>query len=188
MEPELHYFTTICVDLDLSPFNSAIRFPDSIIDRIDRSSPFSIISLIGSIDDSFSQEDENALLEARTWSDDELDEPLSFHNVPEPLKSSLIRAATAMDAEDATLALGAALDARFIMDPVPASPARPIALVGGPGSGKTVTAAKLAAQSVLAGKKKYQSVLHKTATKKLPYIVVHHHYHNTSILEYMLRV
>lgn len=102
--------------------------------------------------DNFSQEDENALLEARTWSDDELGEPLSFHNVPEPLKSSLIRAATAMDAEDATLALGAALDARFVMDPVPASPARPIALVGGPGAGKTVTAAKLAAQSVLAGK------------------------------------
>lgn len=98
-------------------------------------------------------EDTHELLEERSWSDEELEGPLKFHNVPNPLRSNLIRAAAAMDAEDATLALGAALDARLAMDPVPASPARPIALVGAPGAGKTVTAAKLAARSVLAGKK-----------------------------------
>lgn len=100
-----------------------------------------------------SNEAEHGLLDEKTWADSELDGPLSFHNVPDPLKSNLIRAAAAMDAEDATLALGAALDARLVIDPVSAAPARPIALVGAPGSGKTVTAAKLAAQSVLAGKK-----------------------------------
>lgn len=99
------------------------------------------------------REGEHVLLDEKTWSDDELDHPLSFHSVPDPLKTSLIRAAAAMDAENATLALGAALDARFAMDPVSTAPARPIALVGAPGAGKTVTAAKLAAQSVLAGKK-----------------------------------
>lgn len=103
--------------------------------------------------DNESREIEYDLLDEKTWTDDELDGPLSFHNVPEPLKSNLIRAAAAMNADDATLALGAALDARLVMDPVSAAPARPIALVGAPGSGKTVTAAKLAAQSVLAGKK-----------------------------------
>lgn len=98
-------------------------------------------------------EDTHELLEERSWTDEELEAPLKFHNVPNPLRSNLIRAAAAMDAEDATLALGAALDARLAMDPVSAAPARPIALVGAPGAGKTVTAAKLAAQSVLAGKK-----------------------------------
>lgn len=100
-----------------------------------------------------SNEAEHGLLDEKTWADSELDGPLSFHNIPDPLKSNLIRAAAAMDAEDATLALGAALDARLVIDPVSSAPARPIALVGAPGSGKTVTAAKLAAQSVLAGKK-----------------------------------
>lgn len=98
-------------------------------------------------------QDTHELLEERSWSDEELEGPLKFHNVPNPLRSNLIRAAAAMDAEDATLALGAALDARLAMDPISAAPARPIALVGAPGAGKTVTAAKLAAQSVLAGQK-----------------------------------
>lgn len=98
-------------------------------------------------------EQAHELLEERSWSDEELEAPLKFHNVPNPLRSNLIRAAAAMDAEDATLALGAALDARLAMDPVPAAPARPVAIVGAPGSGKTVTVAKLAAKSVLAGNK-----------------------------------
>lgn len=92
-----------------------------------------------------------SLLEEQCWKDEELDAPLTFHNVPDPLKTSLIRAASAMDAESAVLALGAALDARLVMDPVPAIPARPIMLVGAPGAGKTVTIAKLAASAVLAG-------------------------------------
>lgn len=105
-------------------------------------------------DDEASQtQDVHALLDERSWADEDLEGPLAFHNVPNPLRSNLIRAAAAMDAEDATLALGAALDARIAMDPVSASPARPIAIVGAPGAGKTVTVAKLAAQSVLAGNK-----------------------------------
>jgi flagellar biosynthesis protein FlhF len=93
------------------------------------------------------------LLDEQSWCQEELSEPLAFHNVPDPLRANLIRAASAMDAEDATLALGAALDARLTMDPIPSRPARPIILVGAPGSGKTVTTAKLAAQAVLAGAK-----------------------------------
>jgi flagellar biosynthesis protein FlhF len=104
-------------------------------------------------DENAETQDIHTLLDERSWVDEDLEAPLAFHNVPGPLRANLIRAAAAMDAEDATLALGAALDARIAMDPVSASPARPIAIVGAPGAGKTVTVAKLAAKSVLAGNK-----------------------------------
>lgn len=92
-----------------------------------------------------------ALMDEQAWADEEIDGPLAFHNVPEALRSNLVRAAGAMDAETATLGLGGALDARLVIDPVPAVPARPVMIVGAPGAGKTVTTAKLAAAAVLAG-------------------------------------
>ncbi len=85
------------------------------------------------------------------WSEQELKQSLTYHNVPERLQEDLIRTAQATDAEETAIALGAAFDMRLTFDPVPASPARPIILIGAPGVGKTVTTAKLATQSVLAG-------------------------------------
>lgn len=77
---------------------------------------------------------------------------LLFHGVPQPLADDLLRAAAMMDTDDAPSALACALDARFSLDPIPALPARPLMLVGPPGAGKTVTAAKLAARTVLLGR------------------------------------
>jgi flagellar biosynthesis protein FlhF len=57
-----------------------------------------------------------------------------------------------MDTDDLSGSLALALDARFALDPIPALPSRPIMLVGPPGAGKTVTAAKLAARAVLLGR------------------------------------
>ena len=97
------------------------------------------------------EDDRPALMDEQVWANEELEAPLAFHNIPQTLRSNLIRAAGAMDADTATLGLGGALDARLVIDPVPAIPARPVMLVGAPGAGKTVTTAKLAAAAVLAG-------------------------------------
>lgn len=77
---------------------------------------------------------------------------LHRHGVPAALAEQLIDAAAGLDTDDPTLALGAALDAVFTFHPLPESgraAARPLVLVGPPGSGKTLTVAKLAARAVL---------------------------------------
>ncbi len=77
---------------------------------------------------------------------------LHRHGVPAVLAEQLIDAAAGLDTNDPTLALGAALDAVFTFHPLPESgraAVRPLVLVGPPGSGKTLTVAKLAARAVL---------------------------------------
>ena len=76
---------------------------------------------------------------------------LNDHRVPEALAERLLQAANTHDSNDAEGALahslGIALDFQPIGEQLPGS----IMLIGTPGSGKTVTAAKLAARAVLAG-------------------------------------
>ena len=75
---------------------------------------------------------------------------LHRHGVPAVLAEQLIAAAAGLDTDDPTLALGAALDSVFTFYPLPdgrAAP-KPLVLVGPPGSGKTLTVAKLAARAV----------------------------------------
>ena len=76
---------------------------------------------------------------------------LGDHRVPAALADRLLQAATAHGNDDARAALahslGIALDFQPIGDQLPGS----IMLIGTPGAGKTVTAAKLAARAVLAG-------------------------------------
>nr|WP_295827548.1 GTPase [uncultured Azospirillum sp.] len=75
---------------------------------------------------------------------------LQRHGVPAALAEQLIDAASGLDTEDPRLALGSALDSFFTFNPLPdgRSPVKPLALVGPPGSGKTLVAAKLAARAV----------------------------------------
>ncbi|CAO3357498.1 GTPase [Azospirillum melinis] len=75
---------------------------------------------------------------------------LQRHGVPASLAEQLIDAASGLDTEDPRLALGSALDSYFTFNPLPdgRSPVKPLALVGPPGSGKTLVAAKLAARAV----------------------------------------
>ncbi|MBP2298908.1 GTPase [Azospirillum picis] len=75
---------------------------------------------------------------------------LQRHGVPAALAEQLIDAASGLDTEDPRLALGSALDSVFTFKPLPdgRTAVKPMALVGPPGSGKTLVAAKLAARAV----------------------------------------
>jgi flagellar biosynthesis protein FlhF len=83
---------------------------------------------------------------------DRIARALDFHGVPKLLAADLRKAAGLMNAEDDISALAYALDMRITFDPIPALPRRPVMLIGTPGVGKTVTAAKLAARAVLLGR------------------------------------
>ncbi|MGE5537882.1 MAG: hypothetical protein ACM30I_04645 [Gemmatimonas sp.] len=83
---------------------------------------------------------------------DRLYDVLSFHRTPADLQDRLVTVALDLATNDATVALGGALDAVLAFRPVhPEVARRPILLVGPPGQGKTLTAARLAARRVLAG-------------------------------------
>jgi len=74
---------------------------------------------------------------------------LDHHRVAPPLAEKLIDAACDLALDDPVMALSAALDSVFTFQPLAEAPAdRPVMLVGPPGSGKTLTVAKLAARAV----------------------------------------
>ncbi|HUD51284.1 hypothetical protein [Parvibaculum sp.] len=76
---------------------------------------------------------------------------LDAQGVPPSLRDALVAAATALGSDDALAALAHAFEVRFSFEPVPTHPQAPIMLVGLPGSGKTVTMAKLAANALIGG-------------------------------------
>lgn len=76
---------------------------------------------------------------------------LAFHRAPQAINDALLHAVDAQNAGDPVQALTAAIDMRYSFSPLPVQPARPLLLIGPSGAGKTITAAKLAARSVLAG-------------------------------------
>lgn len=80
-----------------------------------------------------------------------ISDAMAFHRAPENIVAPLKQTIDAVACADAVLTLAAALDARFGFAPLVCSPARPILLIGPAGAGKTLTAAKLAARSLLEG-------------------------------------
>lgn len=81
-----------------------------------------------------------------------LRQALSHHGAPARLAERLVDSALAVEAVDPHMAFAGAVDTHFSFRPLPADGGgQPIMLVGPPGAGKTVTAAKLAARSALAG-------------------------------------
>ncbi len=80
-----------------------------------------------------------------------LGEALAFHSVPAALARRIRSAAEGVPSDDPVLALAGAFDSLFAFEPLPVAPDHPVVLVGGPGTGKTVLAAKLATRAVLAG-------------------------------------
>ena len=76
---------------------------------------------------------------------------LNDHRVPEALAERLLQAANTHDSNDAEGALAHSLGIALDFQPIGAQLPGSIMLIGTPGSGKTVTAAKLAARAVLAG-------------------------------------
>ena len=80
---------------------------------------------------------------------DALQDILDYHRLPAALLESLASAASTLETDDTLLALAGALDATFVFAPL-GHEARSLLLIGPPGAGKTVTAAKLAARARLA--------------------------------------
>lgn len=78
---------------------------------------------------------------------------LVYHGVPPRLCERMLAAARSIDTADATMATAGAMDELFTFAALPSrkSPT-PVMLVGPPGSGKTITVAKLAARARLAGR------------------------------------
>ncbi|MEQ8747942.1 AAA family ATPase [Pyruvatibacter sp.] len=88
---------------------------------------------------------------AATFDISDIDTILADHRVPDALHDRIVRAATAHQGNDARYALAHAIDIAIGFQPVGDKLAGSIMLIGTPGAGKTVTAAKLAARAVLAG-------------------------------------
>ncbi|HYC03573.1 MAG TPA: GTPase [Azospirillaceae bacterium] len=85
---------------------------------------------------------------------DMVSEALLRHGVPAELNQRLIDTLDDFDARDAQMALGAALDAVLSFQPLAeARFSRPVMLVGPPGSGKTLTVAKLCVRGAMRGHK-----------------------------------
>lgn len=84
--------------------------------------------------------------------DDRIESALAYHRVPDEIARDLLYQAANIQTGSESVRLGAALDQRFRVELLPPCPPKPIMLVGPPGVGKTVTAAKLAAQAVLKGR------------------------------------
>ncbi|MGD1934636.1 MAG: AAA family ATPase [Candidatus Phaeomarinobacter sp.] len=76
---------------------------------------------------------------------------LNDHRVPEALAERLLQAANTHDSNAAEGALAHSLGIALDFQPIGAQLPGSLMLIGTPGSGKTVTAAKLAARAVLAG-------------------------------------
>lgn len=78
---------------------------------------------------------------------------LDKHATPRKLADKILTIVERLELDDPRMALAGAFDSYFKFFPIPENnPARPVMLVGVPGVGKTVTIAKLAARTVMAGK------------------------------------
>ena len=78
---------------------------------------------------------------------------LTYHGVPARLIEKMVMTARSVEVGSPTMACAAALEGHFDFAPLPERKApRPFMLVGPPGSGKTITVAKLAARARLAGR------------------------------------
>jgi len=80
---------------------------------------------------------------------EDIADALAQHGVPGDLTDRLTRTASALDADDPLIALAGALDQTFKFQPLAKISKRPVVLVGLPGAGKTVTAAKIATRAVM---------------------------------------
>lgn len=82
---------------------------------------------------------------------EQITETLMRHRVPAALTEKIVSAALRHAGKDTASTLSAALEHCFSFAPLEEKSTTPVILVGPPGAGKTLTAAKLAARSVMRG-------------------------------------
>lgn len=82
---------------------------------------------------------------------DTVEAVLDFHHVPSPAADLLRAAASTLEADNPVALLAGALDLQFVFHPVALTGGTVITLIGPPGAGKTVAAAKIAASILLSG-------------------------------------
>ncbi len=91
------------------------------------------------------EQDDNAVAE-------ELTDTLLRHAVPEDVMDHMISCATVMGYDDIGIALVSTIEELFSFSPLPQGNAqKPLMLIGPPGAGKTLAAAKIAARGTLNG-------------------------------------
>lgn len=118
-----------------------------IVDTYDSGGPQGarVTAAIDQKDDPYELEQENSadLLDVIT-------DALESHGAPPDLTDRLVNEASMVETSDAEEALAYALGEVFQFDPLPSNlDARPLILIGPPGTGKTVSCAKLAARAAL---------------------------------------
>jgi len=113
------------------------------------------VRVTAAIDDLTSKPQPRALTKALEDTDSQAIEIIAAaliqHCVPNALGERLLATATQYASEDAVLAIGAAFDTHFKFEPLPEDfSAGPLILIGPPGAGKTLCAAKLATKATMA--------------------------------------
>ena len=121
---------------------------DAIIVSTQRSSDGQGVRITAALEDAEREEDIARALagEDSTPFSESVREALTYHGVPPRLIEKMVLTARSVDVGSPTMACAAALEDHFYFAPLPERKApRPFMLVGPPGSGKTITVAKLAA-------------------------------------------
>ncbi|MDG2243660.1 MAG: GTP-binding protein [Rhodospirillaceae bacterium] len=128
---------------------------DAIIVSTQRSSDGQGVRITAALEEPDGEEDIARALasdDATSFSE-VVSEALAYHGVPARLIEKLVMTARSVEVGSPTMACAAALEGHFDFAPLPERKApRPFMLVGPPGSGKTITVAKLAARARLAGR------------------------------------
>ena len=128
---------------------------DAIIVSTQHSSDGQGVRITAALEDPGDDDDIQRALSGRdtTPFGERVRDALEYHGTPARLVEKMVQAAMAVEVGSPTMACATALEDHFDFAPLPErkSP-RPFMLVGPPGSGKTITTAKLAARARLAGR------------------------------------
>ena len=128
---------------------------DAIIVSTQRSSDGQGVRITAALDDAGEDDAIDRAISGRNTTpfSEKVREALDYHGTPPRLADKLVTAAQAVEVGSPTMACATALEDHFDFAPLPErkSP-RPFMLVGPPGTGKTITTAKLAARARLAGR------------------------------------
>ncbi len=128
---------------------------DAIIVSTQRSSGGQGVRITAALEEATSDDEIHEMLSGGVPSPvaDTVRDQLAYHGLPPRLIDRLVKAARGVETADPSMACAGALDETFAFAPLPERKApRPFMLVGPPGSGKTITVAKLAARARIAGR------------------------------------